>query len=56
MLSRLPPPAMRCNAATGTGCHGRGYLFGLSDEETVEYTKENEKDELKVSESEEDYE
>lgn len=36
--------------------HGRGYLFGLSDEETVEYTKENEKDELKVSESEEDYE
>ena len=36
--------------------HGRGYLFGLSDEEAVEYTKENEKDELKVSESEEDYE
>lgn len=36
--------------------HGRGYLFELSDEETVEYTKENEKDELKVSESEEDYE
>ena len=36
--------------------HGRGYLFGLSDEETVKYTNENEKDELKVSESEEDYE
>ena len=36
--------------------HGRGYLFGLSDEEAVEYTKENEKDELKVSESEADYE
>ena len=36
--------------------HGRGYLFGLSDEETVKYTNENEKDELKVSESEADYE
>ena len=35
---------------------GRGYLFGLSDEETVKYTNENEKDELKVSESEADYE
>ncbi len=36
--------------------HGRGYLFGLSDDETVKYTNENEKDELKVSESEADYE
>lgn len=36
--------------------HGRGYLFGLSDEETVKYTNENEKDELKVSESEAGYE
>ena len=36
--------------------HGRGYLFGLSDEETVKYTNGNEKDELKVSESEAGYE